>query len=75
MQVHRYTEHYKGTEITIETSRNADGTWTAAASLPSAISVAAVRSPNCPTEDEARRQALTAAVEAIDRSRTRIGKP
>jgi hypothetical protein len=72
-----YQETYHGQHIIITTVQQADG-WTASAELLDSgqrIPLGPGSDTAYPTEPEARRAALSAAVEAIDRSRTSRGKP
>jgi hypothetical protein len=72
-----HSETYKGTVITIATTRDRDG-WTSDA-IYSLLGEGEVRlkptERGYASEDEARRAALQAAVENIDRARSSIGKP
>ena len=71
------TETYKGIAISIATKPQG-GRWTASAVCllsPGHEIRAEPPEPDYATEDEARQAALQAAVESIDRARSRIGKP
>lgn len=71
-----YTEHYRGEPIEITTQQNADGSWNATAALSGQPApLAAESGTTFATEDDARQGALSAAAAAMDRARSRIGKP
>ncbi|MBV8359985.1 MAG: hypothetical protein JO189_18920 [Deltaproteobacteria bacterium] len=65
---------YKGQKVRIITSQRIDGTWRAQAELPD-VGGAVVAREAYPSENEAYRAALSAAMAAVDRSRAKIGKP
>jgi hypothetical protein len=71
-------EVYKGTSITISTSQTEKKNWTSRAEyqIPGQPGVE-LQSPEAEyaTEDDARRAALQAAVESLDRMRVSKGKP
>jgi hypothetical protein len=72
----RVTEVYKGTQIVISTIQTAEKGWTARAeyAVPGEDSVQMETPATYATEEEARRAALQAAVESIDRIRAAKGK-
>jgi hypothetical protein len=70
-----HEETYMGHRIRIVTTRVADGTWSSTAELLDMAGVI-VKSTACPSEEEAHRAAISAAMEEVDRRvRTGIGKP
>jgi len=71
----KYEETYMGHRIRVVTTRFANGTWSSTAELLDMPGVI-VESTACPSEEEARRAAISAAMEEVDRCvRSRIGKP
>jgi hypothetical protein len=72
-----YEESYHGERIIITTEKNAAGAWTAKAEQLDAQEqrVLLAEREAHPSEEEAKRAALSAAAEAIDRTRISRGKP
>jgi len=72
-----YEETYYGHRVLVTTTKNAGGRWTSGVEVPEAdfhaLKTAAVN--DFSTEDEARRDAMSKAAEAIDRARQGQGKP
>ena len=70
-----YEETYMGHRIRIVTTRAANGTWSSTAELLD-MAGPTMESKACPSEEEAHRAAISAAMEEVDRrARTRVGKP
>ncbi len=72
-----YGEGYHGERIIITTKEASAGAWTAKAERlePQNRTLLAKTEVTHPSEDEARRAALSAAAAAIDRTRISRGKP
>jgi hypothetical protein len=74
-----YEESYRGQRIIVTTAQHVPGSWNAKADLPdsrlSAVSPEEFPQEGYPSEEAAKRAALSAAAGAIDRSRTSRGKP
>ena len=73
-----HEETYQGERMVITTRRQRDGTWTSRVDLLDSgrkTLLAALSDYQYQSEDDARRAALSLAVEAIDRARISRGKP
>lgn len=74
-----YKEYYCGEWVIITTAKNAAGAWTAKAELLDSqqrrTPIEKASEETYPSEEEAKRAALSAAVGRIDRTRTSKGKP
>ncbi len=74
-----YEESYHGEPIIVTTGKNAAGAWTAKAerldSQKRRVLLEGTGEGAHPSEEEARRAALSAAAAAIDRTRISRGKP
>ena len=70
------SEVYKGTEIVISVTRTGEKNWTSRAeyAVPGKAGVRLEPEATYATEEEARRAALQAAIESIDRARVSRGK-
>jgi hypothetical protein len=70
------SEVYKGTEIVISVTRTGENNWTSRAeyAVPGKAGVRLEPEATYATEEEARRAALQAAIESIDRGRVSRGK-
>lgn len=71
----KHEDIYNGVKINITTQRSPGGSWGAAAELASEHEKSLNLKGPFDTEEQAYRSALSLAIEAIDRSRSLIGKP
>jgi hypothetical protein len=73
-----YEENYFGKRIIVTTMQQVEGSWKSIAELVDSgrrIAVPGSSDDRYPSEDEARRGALSRAAGAVDRVRTSKGKP
>ena len=74
----QHEEFYHGERITVSTQKRTPGAWTAIAEFAIGgriVRLAGGPEQEYPTEEEARRAAVSAAAAAIDRTQAGRGKP
>ena len=74
----QYEEFYHGERIAVSTQERTPGAWIAVAEVAVGgriVRLADAQEQEYPTEEQARRAAVSAAAAAIDRERTGHGKP